>query len=84
MICRIVALLLPLTVYYRPNKKKNEVLISLALGHYLGNLNLLGGDRWWNSTIDNKLGMVVQFGDTDLILGGSRYLKFCLPELFIL
>jgi hypothetical protein len=50
MICRIVALLLPLTVYYRPNKKKKknkyEVLISLALGHYLENLNLLGGDRW--------------------------------------
>jgi hypothetical protein len=102
MICRIVASLLPLTVYCRPNKKKikntstttttiqvfktikYEDLISLALGHYPENLNPLGGGRWWNSTIEHKLGMVAQFGDTDLILGVNRYLKFCLPELFIL
>jgi hypothetical protein len=74
MICPIVALLLPLTVHCRPNKKtkkntrtttiqvfktiKYELLISLALGHCPENLNPLGGGRWWNSTIEHKLGMV--------------------------
>jgi hypothetical protein len=75
MICPIVALLLPLTVHCRPNKKTKKIqvqqqykclkqlnmnfnLISLALGHCPENLNPLGGGRWWNSTIEHKLGMV--------------------------